>query len=78
MVAIDDVVVPVSLARLEGRILEAKGTLPGTGLGGSLVLGERELTNVVVPRAEKMNGLDAGRDAERERELMRRHFDFLL
>jgi len=59
VVTIDDVVVPVSLASLESGILESKGTLPGAGLGGRLVLGERELTDVVVPRAEKMHGLDA-------------------
>lgn len=51
VVTIDDVVVPVSLAGLEGGAGEAEGALPGT-LGRALVLGERELTDVVVPRAE--------------------------
>lgn len=66
VVAIDDVVVPVSLASLKSGVLESKGTLPGARLGRGLVLGERELANIAVPRAEKMDGLDAGRDAERE------------
>lgn len=66
VVAVDDVVVPVSLAGLEGGILESKGTFPRARLGGGLVLGERELADVVVPRAEEMHGLDARRDAERE------------
>lgn len=78
MVAVDDVVVPVSLASLEGRVLESEGTLPGAGLGGRLVLGERELTDVVVPGAEKVDGLDARRDAERERLLNSRHDELEL
>jgi len=65
VVPIDDVVVPVALAGLEGRLLEAEGTLPGA-LGGALVLGERELAAVVVPGAEKVDGLDTGGDAEGE------------
>jgi hypothetical protein len=77
MVTIDDVVVPVSLASLKSRVLESKGALPGAGLGGGLVLGERELTDVTVPRTEKMDSLDARRDAERERELNSRHFDLI-
>jgi hypothetical protein len=65
VVAVDDVVVPVALAGLEVA-LEAECALPRTGLGGSLILGERELTDVVVPRAKQMDGLDARRDAKRE------------
>lgn len=66
VVAVDDVVVPVSLASLEGGVLELEGTLPcGAGLG-VLVLGKGELADVVVPRAEKVDGLDARRDAKRE------------
>lgn len=76
VVAIDDVVVPVSLTGLEGRVLEAEGALPRSGLGGSLVLGERKLAVIAVPGAEKMNGLDTGGDAEREGELSGGHFDF--
>lgn len=38
MVAVDDVVIPVSLARLEGRALEAECPFPGTGFRGGLVL----------------------------------------
>jgi hypothetical protein len=77
MVTVDDVVVPIPLTGLESRVLESKGALPGAGLGGGLVLGERELTDVTVPRAEKMDSLDARRDAERERELNSRHFDLI-
>jgi hypothetical protein len=75
VVAVDDVVVPVALASLEGCVLEAKGALPGAGLGGGLVLGKRELADVVVPRAEEVDGLDARGDAERERQLDGRHFE---
>jgi len=64
VVAIDDVVVPVSLAGLESGTLELEGTLPATGLGRTLILGERKLAGVVVPRAEKMDSLDARRSAE--------------
>ena len=39
VVAIDDVVVPVSLALLECRALKAERSFPSTSLGG--VLGER-------------------------------------
>lgn len=77
MVTVDDVVIPVSLAGLKGRVLEAECSLPGTRLGRRLVLGERELTNVVVPRAEKMYGLNARGDAKRERKLNSRHVDYL-
>jgi len=66
VVTIDDVVVPVALAGLESGGLEAEGALPRAGLGGGLVLGERELAGVVVPRAEEMDGLDAGGDTEVE------------
>ena len=73
MVPIDDVVVPVALAGLEGGGLEPECALPG--LGGRLVLGKGELADVVVPRAEEMDGLDAGGDAEGEAELSGRHFE---
>lgn len=46
VVAVNDVVVPVATARLEGRIAEAESSLPFAG-GGSL--GQRELSGVVVP-----------------------------
>jgi hypothetical protein len=78
VVAIDDVVVPVSLASLKSGVLESKGTLPGARLGGGLVPGERELADVAVPRAEEVDRLDAGRDAKRERELNRRHYYLLV
>jgi hypothetical protein len=78
VVPIDDVVVPVALAGLEGSVLEAESALPRARLGRSLVLGQGELTNIVVPGTEKVNGLDARRDAERERHLNSRHVDLLL
>jgi len=63
VISIDDIVVPVPLPRLECSALEAEGTFPRTGLRRGLVLGERELPLVVVPRPEQVNGLDAGRGA---------------
>jgi hypothetical protein len=73
MVAIDNIIVPVSLARLDGS-LEAESSLPAAGLGWCLVLGEGELTAIVVPRAKKVDSLDAGGDAKRERKLHGRHY----
>ena len=71
MVAVDDVVVPVAGAELEGvGALEAEGALPRTGLGVSVLeLGERELVLVVVPGAEEVDGLDVGGGAQVEGEL---------
>jgi hypothetical protein len=69
VVTVDNVVIPVSLARLEGRALEAERPFPGTRFRRRLVFRKRKLTGVVVPRAEKMDGLDAGGCAQSEREL---------
>lgn len=73
VVAVDDVVVPVALALLQGLALEAEGTLPASGFGG--ILGERELAVVVVPGAEKVDGLAVGGSAESEVELDGGHYD---
>lgn len=54
VVAVDDIVVPVALALLQGLALEAEGALPATGLVG--ILGKRELAVVVVPGAEQVDG----------------------
>jgi hypothetical protein len=64
MVSVDDVVIPISLTGLECGTLESECTLPRTGLGGSLILGKRKLAGVVIPRAEEMDGLDAGGGAQ--------------
>jgi len=69
MVAVNDVVVPVTLAGLEGGALEAEGAFPGAGFGGSLVFGEGELASIAIPGAEEVDGLDAGGGAHLEREL---------
>jgi hypothetical protein len=63
MISIDDVVVPVPLSCLKCCPLKSECTFPRTGLGGSLILSKGKLTGVVVPRPEKMNGLDAGGSA---------------
>jgi len=73
MVAIDYIVVPVPLAGLQCRSLESEGALPAARLGGFLVLGQRKLAAVVVPRANQVDGLDARGSAKRERELNGRH-----
>lgn len=67
VVAVDDVVVPVALALLEGCGLEAEGAFPAAGLGCVFVQGE--LAAVVVPGAEEVDCLAVGRGAEREVEL---------
>jgi len=77
MVTIDDVVVPVALAGLDGVGTEAESALPRTRLGRAPVLGKRELAGVVVPRPKKMDRLDARRNAKRERELDGRHVEEL-
>jgi len=73
VVSIKDIVVPVALALLEEGALEAERSLEAAGLGG--VLGERELTGVVVPRAEEVDGLAVGGGAESEVQLDSRHID---
>lgn len=67
MVAIDDVVIPVSLTLLKCSALESESAFEATGFGRGLFLSEGELTCIVVPGAEQVNGLDGGRNAERER-----------
>ena len=64
-------VVPVALTLLQGRALEPEGTLPSPRLGG--VLGERKLASIIVPRTEKMDGLDICGSAKGEGQLNRRH-----
>jgi len=77
MVAIDDVVVPVSLTLLQGCTLEPESSLPATGL--SRVLVQRKLSIVVVPRSKKMDCLAVRRSAECEVELDCCHFgDYVL
>jgi hypothetical protein len=49
MVAIDDVVVPVSLTSLESSALESECSLPRASLGGGLIVGKGKLAGVVVP-----------------------------
>jgi hypothetical protein len=78
MVAVNDIVVPVSLAGPECRALESEGPLPRTRFGRGVVLGEGELASVVVPRTEQMHGLDARGCSQRERELNGGHFIVLL
>jgi len=73
VVAVKDVVVPVALALLEHGALEAESTLPCASLGG--ILGERELTGVVVPGTDEVSGLAVGRSAEGEVKLNSGHFD---
>lgn len=76
VVAVDDVVVPVALALLQGLSLEAKGALPATGLVS--ILGERKLAVVVVPRTKEVDGLAVSRSAEGEVELDSRHYVDLI
>jgi hypothetical protein len=73
VVAVNDVVVPVALALLQGLALEAESALPATSLVG--IFGERKLAVVVVPGAEQVDGLAVGGSAESEVELDGRHYD---
>jgi len=69
VVPIDDVVVPVSLTSLEGSAAEAKSAFPRARLAGALVVGKGKLSDVIVPRTEKMYGLDSGGGPKVEAEL---------
>lgn len=69
-------VVPVSLALLQCCALEFEASQPTAALLG--VLGERELTLVVIPRAKKMYCLAVAGCAEREVELDGCHFEVFL
>jgi hypothetical protein len=70
-VAIDDVVVPVSLAGLQSRSLELECSFPAA-LARVTILCEGELSGVVVPRAKQVDGLGTG-IAKSEAELNSRH-----
>jgi hypothetical protein len=67
VVAVDDVVVPIPLALLQSVALKLEASHPSTALLG--VLGERELSCIVVPGAEQMHRLAAAGCAKREVEL---------
>jgi len=67
-------IVPISLTRLKRRALKPKCTFPRTRFGGSLVLSKGKLSGIVVPRAEKMHGLDRGGSAKGKAELNGGHF----
>lgn len=72
VIAIDNVVIPVSLALLEGRALETECAFPSAGLG--CVLGKRQLSIVIVPRAKQMDRLAVCRRTKGEVELNCGHF----
>lgn len=73
VVTVDDVVVPVALALLEGSTLELEAADPTTGLLG--VLGKGKLALVTVPGTEKVDGLAVGGSAEGEVKLDGGHCD---
>lgn len=72
MVAIDDIVVPISMAGHKGRSLELECSFPTSLLR---TFGERELALVVVPRAKQVNCLYVRGRAKSEIHLNRRHRD---
>ena len=51
---------------------KAKSALPSAGLGR--ILGERQLADIVIPRADEVSGLDVSRRSKSEGELSRRHY----
>jgi hypothetical protein len=75
VVTIDDVVVPVAGALLQGSTLEFERASPATGLLG--VLGKGKLTLIAVPGAEQVHGLAVGGSAEGEVELDSGHCDVI-
>jgi hypothetical protein len=72
VIAVHDIVIPVAATQLQHGSLEAELANPGTGL----VFGRQgQLTRVVVPRADKVDGLDVGRGSQGELELNGGHFE---
>lgn len=67
VIAVDNVVVPVSLALLECRPLEPESSFPTARF--TRVLGQRKLAAVIVPRPDQVHGLTVGRGSEGEVEL---------
>jgi hypothetical protein len=57
MVAVHDIVVPVSLTRLEDGILEAERSNPGARALGRIPR-EWKLTMISVPRTDEVDSLD--------------------
>lgn len=74
MVAIHDIVVPVAATELQHGGLEAELAHPCTWL---VLGGQRQLARVVVPRADKVDGPDIGRGAQRKLELNGGHYEDL-
>jgi len=72
VVPIHDVVVPVAGTELEHGGLEAELADPGTGL---FLTGERQLTGIVVPGANQVDGLDIGRGPQGKLELNGGHYE---
>lgn len=66
MVAVHDVVVPVARTGVKHGSLEAECSLPRAGLG---LGGKGKLAGIVVPGAQKMDGLHIGGGAKGEVEL---------
>jgi hypothetical protein len=64
VVAIDNVVIPVSLTMFERRALESESAFPAATLIWILVEGKSAI--VVVPRANQVNGLAVGRGSQRK------------
>lgn len=59
-------VVPVSLTLLEHGTLKLERSLPRATLAGVLILSKRKLASVIIPGAQKVDGLDGGGGAEVE------------
>lgn len=71
-VAIHDIVIPVTAAELQHGGLEAELAQPCTRL---VLSGQRQLTRVVVPRADQVDGPDVGRGAQGKLELNGGHYE---
>ena len=68
-------VVPVAATQLQHGGLEAELANPCAWL--AVIPGKRDLTGVVVPGADQVDGLDIGGGAKRELELNSRHVERL-
>jgi hypothetical protein len=68
-------VVPITLPLFKSVALEAEGAFPGAAFLGAGILGQGQLTVVVVPGAEEVDSLGVGGGAESEGELNGGHYD---
>lgn len=69
VVAVHDIVVPITVTELQSGRAKAERAFPRTSFGRGAVSGQRKLGGVVVPRTKEVNGLNVRGCAKGERKL---------